>query len=182
MQVIIKNVSIENVAGKGGKGGYSKAEVIYTYNGQARTQKLVSFTNPQVFGVVKDAKPGDTLDVTVTKNDQGYNQWSNAAPAGQSSGAPAESGNSNAPVRAQTNSFQRDFETKEERTTKQRLIVRQSSVAGAIASLTPGAKAPLKFEDVAEFADKLVAYVYQAPGLTPEVGGSELLDSDDIPY
>src|SRR5690606_20290363 len=71
----------------------------------------------------------------------------------------------------------RDFESKEERTIKQRLIVRQSSVAQAVAILSVGAKS-VNVDDVKKLAEDLTAFVYEKK---VDSGSVEDLE-DDIPY
>lgn len=128
MRVRIVNVDVENV--QKGQSRYSKATVAYIDNGQAKTQNVMSFGNPAVFKAVKELV-GQEVDVTVTKNDAGYNQWSAIAPAGEgpapSTGAPTPQA---AP--AATRVTGSNFETPAERATKQVYIIKQSSLSNAI--------------------------------------------------
>ena len=163
MQITIKHVGIEERPAKGKGQPYSMAEIIYSdERGGPKTFKLASFANPQVFNNIKAAKPGDVFDVTVVKGDDGFNKWTSATATGAASSSAAVPRPTSSP---QGQSFGRDFESKEERTVKQRLIVRQSSLAQAVAVLTVGAKAPPKFDEVAALANEFVAYVYEAPDL-----------------
>ena len=153
MQVVIKEVTVETVAK--GRNKWQVANVIYTYNGEARTQKLLSFSNPDSFAKVQTLNPGDNVEVTITKNDQGYNQWAKVEKIEGSSGeaaksAPAQSGRV----------LDSTYETPEERKVKQLHIARQNSIGNAIAMLSPGAKAPIKLDEVLEIADELVDYIY----------------------
>jgi hypothetical protein len=89
MQITIQNVDIENVVK--GKSRYSKASVAYSYNGEPRTQNIMSFANPAIFKVVEgwstQGIPTTPVEVTLTKNAAGYTEWASiggsAAPAGQ---------------------------------------------------------------------------------------------------
>lgn len=183
MLITLKAVTIEQRPARGKGQPYEMAEIIFTddRSPQVKTFKLISFTNPQGFTLIKAAKPGDQFDVTVVKGDDGYNKWTTISAAGGSGSSAPAAGNTSAPRQGQTNSFAgRDFETKDERELKQRLIVRQSSVAQAVAMLTPGAKTAIELDKVTDLADELVAYVYQAPKLFDTPPASE--ESDDIPY
>lgn len=145
-----------------GKNKYGKAEVIYAYNGQNRTQKLMSFSNPAIFKQVQDLKAGDEIEVETTKNDKGYTEWAKISTAGAASAdAPKQA----SPSRS-------SYETPEERALRQLMIVRQSSISNAVAMLTTQGK-PVELAAVLDTADQLVAYIYKQPSLTDEL--------DDIP-
>lgn len=179
MLITIKAVSIEQRPAKGKGNPYEIAEIIFTddRSPQVKTFKLVSFSNPQGFTTIKAAKPGDQFDVTVVKGDDGYNKWTTVSPTSQGGGqTPSPSPRSTPQGQAYPS---RDFESKEERTTKQRLIVRQSSLAQAVAVLSVGGKAPPKQEEVFALANAFTAYVYEALDLFDQPND----DVDkDIPY
>lgn len=152
MQVVIKEVIVETVTK--GRNKWQVATVSYTNNGEARVQKLLSFSNPDSFAKVQTLSPGDTVEVTITKNDQGYNQW---AKVEKVEGGAAKAATS-APTGGRVTGS--NYETPEERKIKQLHIARQNSVGNAVAMLTPGAKAPLELDKVLELADSLVEYIY----------------------
>ena len=94
----IKLVEVVTEKVQKGKNSYTKANITYTYNGENRTQSMVSFANPAVFSTLMECNPGDDLDVEITKNANGYNQWSKlskatgAAPAASAARRSATSG------------------------------------------------------------------------------------------
>lgn len=168
MQVIFQDFQTEYVSK--GKQGYEKGTVTYTVNGQNRTQSMVSFTNPAVFKLLKEVSSGTVLEVEITKNAAGYNQWASAsrveagaAPAATASPAVRVSGS--------------NYETADERKLKQMFIVKQSSISSAIALLTaglkPGAEAP-GVGQVLDVAQEFVDFVYGVNDIigddNPEVG------------
>lgn len=166
MKIEFISAGFEQVPGVGGKRGYGKATVTYSAGGQTRTQSVISFSNPAVYSQLEGFKKGDILDVAVVKNAQGYNQWSAITKEEVGSVTSNENANLSAPTKsAPTQYVSRDFENKEERATKQALIVRQSSLSNAISILTTGAKAPPPLGEVKALADELVAYVYN---VTPQ--------------
>jgi len=185
-QITIVNVEITSRAGAAGKKGYEQAEVVYKqeYNGKqdVKTKKIMSFANPAVFAAVKSAKTGEAYELTQVKEGEFW-QWTslvksdgNSQPAAQATqGSPA------VPKPTSNGGFNRDFETKEERTARQQLIVRQSSLGHAVSILTTGAKTPPNVNDVKKLADELVAYVYNAPDLFDQPNDLPADDSD-IPY
>lgn len=83
-----------------------------------------------MFATLKDAKSGEAFTITQTKNDRGYWDWTSANP-GTASDAPVRSSNPVFPA-------SKSFETAEERAARQVLIVKQSSLAQAVASLGAG--------------------------------------------
>jgi len=175
--ITIVNVDIATPAGK----KYQMAEVVYKseYNGKqdVKTKKVMSFVNPAVFATVKEAKSGEVYELTQVKEGE-YWQWTNlvksdgsASVGSASNAAPASTG------RTAASSSGRDFEGKEERAERQRLIVRQSAVNYAIAILSPGAKTALDKAAVFALAETVVAFVTQAPSLIDMPN-----DDLDIPY
>ena len=153
MQVIFQEVVLEKVVK--GRNNYTIAHVTYTYNGANSTHKILSFANPEVFKTVQELRPGETIDVTVTKNDAGYNQWAAIARGGS---APAEQKAPAAAKAASGNVFQ--GETRDERLARQLHIVRQSALGYAIEALTPGAKTALDVDKVKALAQEFVDFVY----------------------
>jgi hypothetical protein len=162
--ITIKHVGIEKQTK--GKGSWEVAEVIYSdERGQTSTKKIMSFANPQVFAAFKDANPGDKYDVQLSKNDAGYWNFTSAAKSDGTSSTAPQTSQGNPPPRAggQVNSFQRDFETKEERAIRQRLIVRQSSLSAAVSSLGAGPKSPVNPDEVLALADRFTDWVFTEP-------------------
>lgn len=174
MRVIFQEVNVENVVK--GKTRYSKAVVTYTSNGRNMQQTLISFTNPDVFATVQKLAAGQEIEVEITKNDAGYNQWASVKPIVASDEAAAvgkvAATGGKAPVS--------QYETREERQLRQLHIVRQSSISSAVAALTPGAKSALKVDDVLEFAQELVDFVYNDDTEETLVAGDP--EIKDIPY
>ena len=99
---------------------YFYVPVVYDEDGKEVSKKIFSFQE-KAYNVVKSAKEGETFDVTLEKNKNGYWEWSAVEKAGNAGETPKA-----APGRAGT------FETSEERARRQILIVRQSSISNAI--------------------------------------------------
>ena len=157
MRVKIVNVDIENVVK--GKSRYSKATVAYLFNGEARTQNIMSFSNPAVFKAVQE-KLGQEVEVTVTKNDAGYNQWASIdgigeGGASQQATAPTTSSAPPPPTRV-TGS---NFETPAERAARQVYIVKQSSISSAIA-LSEANKSKASPDEIISTAQMFVDWVF----------------------
>ena len=183
--ITIVNVEITQRAGAAGKKGYEQAEVVYKqeYNGKTdvKNKKIMSFANPAVFATLKEAKTGEIYEVTQVKEGEFW-QWTAIAKAGESgSSKPATQASSAKPTPTSNSSFNRDFETKDEREKKQRYIIRQSSLSSAISVLTTGVKAPPSAADVKKLADEFVAYVYEAPSLFEMPNDLPAYD-ETIPY
>lgn len=159
MHVTIVEVNSEII--RTGKTPYTKAKIVYQdEGGKAKSYQLVSFANPAVWAVIKDAKAGDTFDVTVGQNDKGYDTWTAAAKsAGPAAEAPASGGTGRSGGAVQQ-SRTSTYETPEERAIRQRLIVRQSSLSNALEALTTGAKAPPDTGAVLALADQFADWVY----------------------
>jgi hypothetical protein len=153
-KIKIAEVNIEKVVN--GRNRYEKAAVVYSFNGQNRTQNIMSFTNPAVFAKVQTMKPGEEYNVEVTKNDAGYNQWASIEAVGGASAPDSAKSSPGSPARATVSTY----ETADERKIKQLYIVKQSSINAAISTLSVGSKTALKVEDVLQTAQQYVDFVY----------------------
>jgi hypothetical protein len=175
--ILSKNIETKPTA----KGSYQVADVAYknnTFQGKVEGKKVMSFgASAQAFKVLAIAQPGETYEVTIVKNDKGYNDWTNlqkvdGAAAPQQQAAPAAS----KPGSVANASPRSTYETPEERAAKQVYIVRQSSIASAIAALSVGSKTAVKKEDVLTLAKDFESYVF---GKAVADGGAT--GFDDIP-
>lgn len=193
MNITILNVGKATKVGPSGK-PYEVLDLAYknnTFQGKVEGKALMPFgANAGGFNVLKNAQAGQTYEITVVKNDKGYNDWTNATPAEAGAqaapGLPQQGptqgqvyqGSKPAAAPARTNTF----ETPEERSKKQVYIVRQSSLSAAINSLSPGAKSALDFGKVIEIAKHYEAYVFDtgAPEAAQDV--DQPFPEDDIPY
>ena len=159
MQIQILNVTVQTVPTA--KGSYQLADVAFknlTYN-KVEGKKVMSFgATKDTFTTLSQAQAGQVYNITVFKNDKGYNDWTSAnlddgsTPAA-SGGMPVKSAAPNAAARTST------YETPEERAQRQILIVRQSSLSSAIATLTVGAKG-VKPNEVIDLAKQYENYVF----------------------
>lgn len=189
MQIQVLNVSVETKPTA--KGSYQQAEVAFknlTYQGKVEAKKLMSFgANAPAFSVLTKAQAGDVFDIEVVKNDKGYNDWVKCVPgtagaevAGATSAATTgySTPASKPGTTGQVSAPRSNYETAEERARRQVLIVRQSSLSAAVATLTVGAKA-LKKEDVVALAKEYEAYVFNtgdAPDSTPDFNSPDFID------
>jgi hypothetical protein len=161
LQIEIKNVKVEVT--KAGAKGYSTAFVDYlNEKGESKQWKLISFANPAVFDALKNAKEGDTYNITTGKNEKDFTVWVSAT--------KSDSGSSAAPTKsAPAAAVRSTYETPEERATRQRLIVRQSSLSNAIEyTLGRTDQADMNVNDVLALADRFTAWVFEAPDLFDE--------------
>jgi hypothetical protein len=99
---------------------------------------------------------GESVEVKTEKDQNGYWQWT-AIGEGTSSAPTSQSPSSNAGATRVTGS---NYETREERTVKQKYIVKQSSLSVAANLLAIGAKNPPTAEEVISLANKFVEYVF----------------------
>lgn len=172
MLVKILDVNVENIVK--GKSRYSKATVAYSFAGEARTQNIMSFVNPEVFKRVTDPGIiGTEVEVTLTKNAAGYNEWAAVGDAGSVKGVDSASvGSVGAP--AATRVTGSNYETPAERAQKQVYIVKQSSITAAISFLKDSTPNNFTQENVIETAQGFVDYVF---GTDKSMAG---LKSDDL--
>lgn len=167
MEIEIQSVGVSYT--KTDKGGYSTAEVKYIdqETGREKSKKIMSFSNPKVFDTLKEAVSGNIF--TITEKQVGdFKNW--VAIESRST----ETVQKAATVASKPVATTSQYETRDERNARQRLIVRQSSLSNAVSILSAGAKSPLDVAAVKTLANELTAFVYEAPGLTDMI--------DDLPY
>lgn len=174
MNITILSVAVATVPTA--KGSYQVADVAYknnSFQGKVEGKKIMSFgAAKETFGVLSVAQPGESFEISVVKNDKGYNDWVSAVKGGVVAGnaAPAAAGK---PAVAAPKS---SYETAEERAQRQVLIVRQSSLSSAATVLTAGAKTPPAGDAVIALAKTFEAYVF---GTEPKDSGPT--GFDDMP-
>lgn len=154
-KVTIKEVTTELVVK--GKARYNKATVAYEYEGQARTQNLVSFKNPDVYKTVSELKAGDVVEITTTKNDAGFNEWAKVETAGSKDVAAPQASQERTTAPFKNVST---YETPQERAENRIRIVRQSSISNAISTLGNGGTG-VDADDVLVIAQQYFDWVYQ---------------------
>jgi hypothetical protein len=178
--MLIQIVSVEQGQPPAGK-KYQILEVAYKDDqGKIAGKKILSFSHPTVFNTLKAAQAGEKYDVTNTKEGDYWN-WTaiSKASAGQATAmqTAAQEKTSTQQYAAQSNDR---YETKEERAARQVMIVKQSSLAQAVATLSvnPG-KDKLQVEDVLQVAETYSAWVLSEDKKDPV---QELVDMrDDFP-
>jgi hypothetical protein len=170
MLINIVDVGAPNThAAKNGR-SYQSIEVTYkNEQGQVANKKLMSFSNPSVFNYIKELTKGTQVNVTTTKDANGYWQWTGIG--GDGSVATPESKPATGGRVTGSN-----YETKEERAARQILIVRQSSLSSAVELLGTGKSVA----EVIATAKQFEEYVFgKDANPTKEVNFDDL--EDDIP-
>ncbi len=180
MQIQVLSVQITTTPTP--KGSYQMADLAYknlTFQGKVEGKKLASFgVSKPSFEVLATAQPGEVYDVTVVKNEKGFNDWVQMTKgvAGNVTAPATSQASKGAVATSPTAAVRSSYETPEERAKKQVYIIRQSSVSSAVSALSAGAKAPLKFEDVLDFAKKIEKYVFDM-----NLGADAFQDVPDFP-
>ena len=147
MKITIVSVLKEDMLNKLGK-PYQQLNVMYSVDGVSATQKIVSFQNPQVFKELEGLQKGEVREVKAEKIGA-YTQWTSAGPVGTI-------------VKEATKVIGSNYESAEERAVKQRYIVRQSSIANAIAYYNASLDKPVMSVDaIIEVAKQFEAYVFE---------------------
>jgi hypothetical protein len=158
MRFVFQSVTVEQVKKPGQKAPYGKATVYYTYNGEPRKQTIVSIFNPGIFKQVNELEQGTEIEVEVIKNEDGFNQWKTLTVLGarDSAAKATPTGTATAGVTKVTGS---NYETRDERAARQVLIVKQSSLAQAIAYFGTDARAQ-SVESILEVAQTFADWVF----------------------
>ena len=154
------NIQIVDVSSPVSVKKYFTIEVSFKEDGKIKGKKLMSFVHPQVFKDVQNFVKGDLVEVETVKEGD-YWQWVSVKKVeGGSAPAPAEGGTSGG-KQSYTPATKSTYETSEERAVRQRLIVRQSSLAQAVTVLNVGAKAPVDKDTVFGLAEAFTDFVFE---------------------
>jgi len=132
---------------------YQWFELVYQSDGKSQKPKKIMSFNDE-FKTLNGAQPGDTFDVKLEKDDNGYWQWNNVEKV--EAGSPEPVAASGSTGRAG------NWETPEERARRQVLIVRQSCIAQAVAWLRgkePSEGTDFSTEDVQLVAEEFETWV-----------------------
>jgi hypothetical protein len=172
MQIDI--IDVGNVSTHSAKNGRQYQSVEITYKnpqGQAQTKKLMSFGAPEVFKIAQTWTKGDSINVATIKDNNGYWQWTKILAQGEADPSVSTNSASKAPVSRGSN-----YETSDERAKRQVMIVRQSSLSNAVATLAiQGSKATAN--DVITLAK-----LYEGFVLNNEADNPDIRDmNDDVP-
>lgn len=183
-------IEIIKITGPVSKGKWSQLEVAYKTNGKVEGKKFFSFKHEDVYKVLCNAKEGEVYDVVTTKepgsDGKEYWQWTAISVGGPAtgiesstgvaaSGQVAASGTVSTGVTGSgTGTKEREtssvgtsrvtgsnYETAAERATRQRLIVRQSSITAALTFMTHNApKSVLDIDAVLSIANRFENHVF----------------------
>lgn len=189
VQGVVISVTLSTQAKKQAGGTYEAWELVYkTLEGEVRSlQKPVQGLkfNAALANSLKQLSAGDEFTATLEKNAGGFLDVKGIVKGLSVEAAPpvAPAGKAQA-----TNAYQgRDYETAAERAerrefekVKQVLIVRQSSLSNAINTLSIGAKAAPKVEDILAVAEQYVSFVDNKSAAGGKTGFDDF--DNDIPY
>lgn len=182
MNITILSIDIKTVPTA--KGSYQTADVAYknnSFQGKVEGKKVMSFgATKDSFATLAQAAPGQTYEVTIVKNDKGYNDWVSMAQAVPGAASPAPSTPTGSPGKGPAASPRSTYETPEERAQRQVLIVRQSSLSSAVSLLSAGAKTPPSAQAVVDVAKQFEAYVFGTEANTDD-GSVGAMQSDEFP-
>ena len=145
-----------------GKNTYSTMDVSFKNvdTGKIAGKTLISFKYPDLWNFFKTIVPETTVDVVVEKQGEFWN-WVTAAIAPEVEGNPltgALAGGQGFTTPAWTKPVS-NYETREERSWRQVMIVRQSSVGYAVNLLKTEKNIP-SLEEVLDVAKRIEQYVY----------------------
>lgn len=147
------------------KGSYQVIDLAYknkSFQDKLEGKKVMSFTNKDVFTALQKASFGDVFNVSRTKNDKGFWDWTAVSSDGvvnNVSSAPTSNSSGTGPsIVKGTVTPKSNYETAEERAARQVLIVRQSSVSSAVdLAVANKIKDP---QEVINIAKEFEAYVF----------------------
>ena len=163
---------------------YQSLEVTYKDDqGRVSSKKLMSFSNPEVFRTAQTWEKGDEVNIAMEKDDAGYWNWTAVLAAGEVAPAPTNQSVATAstgdkkPAGKPTRVTGSNYETKEERALRQLMIVRQSSLSNAVATLATHGS-PLSSDQVISLAKQYERFVME--GNSSNASIDDL--TGDIPY
>lgn len=156
-------IRILKVDGPTKQGNFEFLNVAYDNDGKVGSRKIPSFKYPEVFKTLRYAKADEVYEVEAIKEGDYWN-WKSVAKADAAATPQKSAGASAKPVSSG------QWETREERSIRQRSIVRQNAVGNAIMLLTAGAKVPPAIDQVLEYAKTIEEWVNRTDPIDELVG------------
>ena len=156
------SVALNSDVKKQGGGTYKGWELVYkSQDGEVRSIAKPVTTlrfNRALEAGLRELEQGDVFTLVQEKGDNGFNEVKSVKKGADinpslPATAPRTGGTGNAKGR--------DFESKEERTIKQQLIVRQSALSPAVDTLSVGSKG-VNPDEVIKVAEKYYAWVFNS--------------------
>lgn len=159
--MLIEIIAVTTEAKKNSRGGiYNEAIITFknkSFQDKIETKKLVDFAAKEVYSTLSQANFGDIFDIIRNKDDQGYWQWVGI----NNSNTPTQDTPMNVTKQTPaTPTPKSTYETAEERAARQVMIVRQSSIASAIALLASNGGKKNTPEEVIAIAKQFETYVF----------------------
>ena len=178
----IEIINVQSTTKPTAKGSYQQLDVAYKnldFQGKVEGRKIMSFTNKEVFATLSKTTNGQVYEITRVKEGE-YWQWSAAVLQGDDGGGTNMTqsvSNASKPSASPKSTY----ETPEERASRQRMIVRQSSISNAIETLKVDKKA-VGIDDVLQLAQIYFDWVMgnktdSSPDMALDIGDM----NDDIP-
>lgn len=182
----IEIIAVVTEAKKNSRGGiYNEAVVTFknkSFQDKIETKKLIDFAAKEVYPTISQAKFGEVYDILRTKDEQGYWQWTGIAGADAVVPQPQPQGNPMTPTKATPTPTPRStYETPEERAARQVMIVRQSSIANAIALLAANGGKKNTTDEVVAIAKQFEAYVLGTEKPLETGNPFQAFPEDDVP-
>lgn len=160
---------------------YTMVEVAFKKDGKVEGKKLLEFNAKEVCKALEGATTGSKFDI-VSEKEGDYWQWKSAVPSGSVSASPAVSSSPAASGYSSTSSkspVKGEWETREERAAKQIMIVKQSSLANAIATLKLDKVSPDR-NQVLELAQAYTDWVLKTnTDIKQAAGVQDIIDMED---
>jgi hypothetical protein len=169
MQFQISVLNVDKIS-KTTKTGNSYFQIEVSYKelgtGKVSSKKIMPFgSTADAHKKLIDAKQGEVFTVTAEKGEpnaegKSFWEWQGVVQAAPGSAAPAAQASATTPASAPAARSGGSWETPEERASKQVLIVKQSSLNAAVATLAPGAKGALDPAKVKQLAQEYTDFVF----------------------
>ena len=176
MEFQIEIIAVKQETKPTAKGSYQQLDVAYKRldTGKIEGKKVMSFSNKDVFATLSAATNGNIFTVDSVKNEKtSYWDWVKVTASGGGSSQSSTSSSSRG-----TSSPKSTYETPSERALRQRMIVRQSSLANAIQTLSvnPG-KDKLQIDEVIKVAENYFNWVMDTS--QPSIPNLDIGSMDD---
>jgi hypothetical protein len=179
MKFDISVLNVQATSKPTAKGSYTMLDVAFKNltSGKTEGKKIMSFTYKDVFDVLSKATSGQVFTITSEKNEKTtYWDWVAINTSDNTSTGDTTMASPNNAVKPAYAAPKSNYETTEERALRQVLIVRQSSLSSAIATLKADKK-ELDPKVVLDLAGQYSDWVYQKGNPIQDIADME----DDIP-
>jgi len=182
IQIEVISVSHPEFVPNGKGGGYNFIEIAHKQQGNIKGKKLFDFANPDIYKRAQKFGVGEVVNLEIIKNDKGFWNWTKIYDEGDIHEQDSHEQETTTKAPTNTNSGRvttvSNYDKSNE--TRQQMIIRQSSIASAVALAAANGGKKNTPEDIVNIAKVFVDFANDKKPIKEDDGSVEAMENDII--